>query len=72
MAAKLYYTSFTPAFSNVGVPLAEGKLYFYYTGGLVLAPVYADAALSIPLTNPVVSNLAGKYPDIYLNDAITY
>lgn len=72
MAAKLYYTPFLPAFSNNGIPIAQSYLYFYGSGGLVLAPIYSDAALTVPLTNPVQANLAGKYPDIYLNDALSY
>lgn len=70
--SKLYYNPFIPAFSNVGVAIAEAKLYFYYSGGLILAPIYADLAATTPLTNPVQANLAGKYPNIYLDSAITY
>lgn len=72
MASKLYFSPFIPAFSNTGVAIAESKLYFYYSGGVVAAPIYSDSGLTIPLTNPVSANLAGKYPDIYLNDTITY
>lgn len=72
MATQLYYSPFVPAFSNIGIPLAESKLYFYYSQTTTLAPIYSDAAQTIPLTNPVVANLAGKYPDIYLDSAITY
>ena len=72
MATKLYYNPFVPAFSNIGVPIAESKLYFYYTLTNTLAPIYSDAAASVPLTNPVVANLAGKYPDIYLDESVVY
>lgn len=72
MASKLYYSPFVPAFSNIGVPIAQAKLYFYYSQTSNPAPIYSDAALAVPLTNPVQANLAGKYPDIYLSDAITY
>ena len=72
MATELYYNAFIPAFSNIGVPIAQAKLYFYYTATSTLAPIYADAAATVPLTNPVQANLAGKYPDIYLDGAIVY
>lgn len=72
MATKLYFSPFIPAFSNIGVPIAQAKLYFYYTATATLAPIYADADATVPLTNPVQANLAGKYPDIFLDAAITY
>ena len=72
MATKLYYNPFVPAFSNIGVAIAEAKLFFYYTATNTLAPVYADATMLVPLSNPVSANLAGKYPDIYLDASITY
>ena len=72
MATQLYFSPFIPAFSNIGVPIARAKLYFYYTATSTLAPVYADAAATVPLTNPVQANLAGKYPDVYLNSSIVY
>jgi len=72
MAAALYYNAFVPAYSNIGVPIAGGRLYFYYTETTDLAPIYSDATLTTPLTNPVVANLAGKYPDIYMDDTILY
>lgn len=72
MASKLYYNPFVPAFSNIGVAISRAKLYFYYTGTSTPAPIYSDSALTVPLTNPVQANLAGKYVDIYLSDAVTY
>lgn len=72
MATDLYYNPFVPAFSNIGVPIAQAKLYFYLTATNTLAPIFSDAAASVPLTNPVSANLAGKYPDIYLDAATVY
>ena len=72
MATQLYYNAFVPAFSNIGVAIAEAKLYFYLTGTATLAPIYSDAAATVPLTNPVVANLAGKYPDIYMDASTVY
>ena len=72
MAAELYYNAFVPAFSNIGVPLSRSKLYFYLTETTTLANVYTDDTLATALPNPVVADLAGKYPDIYLDDSIVY
>ena len=72
MATALYYNPFIPAYSNVGVAIGGAKLYFYSTGTTNLATVYSDSAGLIPLSNPVLANLAGKYVDIYLDSAITY
>lgn len=72
MASDLYYSPFIPAFSSSGAPSAGAKLRFRYTGTTTAAPIYSDAALTVPLTNPVVANAAGRFPPIYMNDAITY
>jgi hypothetical protein len=34
--------------------------------------VYADAALSRPLPNPLTANAGGWFPPVYLDDAVTY
>jgi hypothetical protein len=72
VTTKLYYSNFIPAFSNIGVPVPSSYLYFYLTGGTTLAAIYSDAAGTVPLTNPVQANLAGKFVNVYLDAAITY
>ncbi len=72
MASRVYYSPFIPTFSGNGLPVANGRLYFFYTGTTDLAPIYADAGMTTPLANPVVSDGAARYPNIYLNEAITY
>ena len=53
--------------------LADGAtLTFYLSGTNTLTPVYADAALTTPLTNPVVVPSGAEVPTIYLDDAIDY
>lgn len=49
-----------------------GKVFFYRTNSLTLAPVYADSELTTPLLQPVVANSAGKCPAIYLDSNIIY
>lgn len=72
VTTKLYYSNFIPAFSNIGVPVANSYMYFYLTGTSTLAAIYSDAAGTVPLTNPVQANLAGKFPNVYLDASITY
>lgn len=49
-----------------GNPVSGGKAYFYATGTLTPATVYADSARSTPLSNPVVADGGGLLPNIYL------
>lgn len=72
MASKVYYSPFIPTFNGNGLPVALARLYFFYTGTTNLAPIYADSAMTTPLANPVISDGAARYPNIYLNESITY
>lgn len=72
MSAKLYYSPFIPAFSSNGAPVPGARLNFYLTGTSTRTPIYSDAALTIEHTNPVIANASGRYPDIYLDENITY
>lgn len=51
-----------------GVPYAAGKLFSFDAGTGTPRPTYADAALTIPNTNPVVLDLAGR-ATIYMDQA---
>lgn len=55
-----------------GEGVAEGMLDVFLTGTTTPAPVFADAALSRPLPNPVRTDGTGHLPAIYLDPAITY
>jgi len=72
MAAQVYYSPFIPAFNGNGAPVPGAKLYFFYTNTNNKAPIYSDEGLTITLGNPVSADLAGKFPNVYLNDSITY
>jgi hypothetical protein len=52
-----------------GVPYASGKLFSYDAGTTNPRPTYADAALTIPNTNPVILDLAGR-ATIFVDQAI--
>lgn len=55
-----------------GTIIPGAKWYFYETGTLNLTPVYTDASLSTPHTNPVIADASGLFPPIYLDPAVTY
>lgn len=50
-------------FTNLGIVGAGYKLYFYETGTGTPKTTYSDEGLTIPNTNPVVLNAAGR-PDV--------
>lgn len=56
--------------TNVGAPGA--RAYFYAPGTTTLVPIYASSALTTLLTNPVIADGAGRFPDIYLVTGTTY
>ena len=55
-----------------GGSTTSGEIYFYYTWTTVKAPIFSDAALLIPLSNPVVVGAGSIIPLIFLNDSIQY
>jgi hypothetical protein len=65
-------TIFGPAFGPTGRIAAGAKLFFYLTGTSTLSTVYADASLTTPLSNPVVADVVGRFPDIFIDDSIVY
>lgn len=59
--------------TTANAPLNGGKAYFYLTTTTTPATVYEDAALGTPLSNPVVANSAGFFPElVYLDPTKTY
>lgn len=58
--------------STSGLPQAACYAQFYLTGTTTPAAVYADGALTTPLTNPVTSDSAGRFVPVYLNPGTVY
>ena len=59
--------------TTANAPLNGGKAYFYLTTTTTLEDVFEDAALATPLSNPVVANSAGFFPElVYLDPTKTY
>lgn len=68
----LFYLPFRPALDANGIVVAGASLTFYASGTSTLEPVFADAALTTALANPLTANSAGVWPPIYINTAKTY
>lgn len=50
-----------------GRPLSGALANFYLTGTTTRATIYADAACSVPSTNPVVADSSGNFPAIFFD-----
>ena len=72
MAAELFLLPFRPALDANAIIVPGAKLYFYATGTTMLQAVYADEALTTPLSNPVEADAAGAWPAIYLDQSKIY
>jgi len=71
-ATGLTPVPFTRLASPDGAVFAEGLLDIFLAGTTTPAPAFADAALSIPLPNPVRANALGILPAIFLDPALVY
>lgn len=72
MAAKLFHLPFRPALSANGLVVTGAQLHFYLSGTTTRQAVFADAALTTELSNPVQANAAGVWPSIYLDETKVY
>ncbi len=55
-------------FANDGSPLSGGTVTTYLAGTLTPQPTYSDTGLSVPISNPIVLNAAGR-PQASATDA---
>lgn len=55
-----------------GIPYVGAKLYTYATGTSVFQNAYSDALCTVPLSNPILTNSAGFFPNIFLIQAPAY
>lgn len=58
------------AIDSNGEMLAGSKLYFYLAGTSQATPeyVYSDSARNTPISQPVLADSAGRWPDIFMAD----
>lgn len=68
-AGRIIIPGWMPAFDSDGVPIPNARMFFYQNETTTLATVYADMALTTPLTNPVEANSSGQFPAIWADDA---
>lgn len=65
-----------PILSAAGLPAGGSVLSIFNAGTATLASVFADAALSVPVTNPQTADSAGRFYDqtseFWLSDAQAY
>lgn len=69
---SLFYLPFRPALDANGIVAPGARLFFFLTQTSIPQKIYADAALTIELENPVGANAAGVWPSIYMDPALTY
>ena len=62
------------AFANdkKGLSLPYSSLTFYQSGTVILQPVYSDSGLGFQIDNPVIADENGIFPQIYINDTLSY
>lgn len=65
-----------PALSDAGGPISGATLTVYIAGSSTLASLFADAALGTPITNPQISDSAGRFfkqsTDIWVDSSQAY
>ncbi len=71
MSFLLFYPRMRPLDDN-GEPMPGCYLRLFESGTTTPTPVYADGALTTPLSNPVVANAAGVFPAIYGDPSVVY
>jgi hypothetical protein len=72
MSAAQFSLPYMVAFKPNGVGVPGAKMFFYAPGTTTKRPVYSTSALTTQLSNPVVADGAGRFPNIYLDNALTY
>ena len=68
MAGRFYLPRST-AFDANGDPISGAKLEFFESGTTTQLDTFSDDALSVPNTNPVVADSAGRFGDIFLQQS---
>lgn len=65
------FSSPRPQFEDAnGEPYSGGKLYFFDAGTSTPRNVFSDAALTVPITQPVILDASGMAPTIFMSPAL--
>lgn len=70
--ATFFPVSLTPVINTDGTRESGALAYFYLTGTTDDATVYQDSALGSAHAQPVEADADGVFPDVYLDDGVTY
>lgn len=70
--ATRFFSPRSDAFDANGDPISGAKLYFYAAGTSDPLATYSDAALTVPNSNPVIADIAGRFGEIFLIDQVAY
>lgn len=65
MSGLIIVPNYMPALDTNGRPIPGALMWFYLNNTTTLTTVYADAELSVPLSNPVVADSSGVFPLIF-------
>jgi hypothetical protein len=68
----LFYDGRAKPLSATGVFQPGCQLFFYQTGTLTAANVYADGGLTTPLSQPIIAASDGRFVPIYLDPSVIY
>ena len=63
---QVYNIPVTRAFDNLGKVAVGYQKFFYDTGTTTKRSIFADSALTTPLTNPIISDSNGYFPQIFM------
>lgn len=63
----IFRFSYEQVFDANGDPLPGAKLYFYESGTSTPKNTYSDAGLTVPNSNPVIADSAGRFASIFLD-----
>lgn len=72
MAAGIILLPCMPALDRNGDPVEGALLYFYENETTTPRAVYSDVNLTTPLSNPVVADSAGQFPQIFADEELYY
>lgn len=72
MSGIAYIVDAQRLISSTGSIASGTKIYFYYSGTSVLAPIYTDHGLTIPAANPVTADASGFVPLVFMDSTKQY
>lgn len=61
-----------PALDADGQPYSKAKIYYYLDGTTTLGDIFTDASLSVPLANPLSSDSAGRFVEVWADVSVTF